>query len=476
MKILSELINDLEIIKIDGDTSKNISSVHFDSRHQEKQSAFVAIKGSSQNGHNFIDEAIRNGATTIVYQEMDQKKLTDITYIRVKDSRIALASLIQNFYDNPSKKLRLVGVTGTNGKTTTVTVLFQLFKILGYPSALFSTIENKINDQTYVSSGTTPDPVTLTSFLNQAVNHGCQYAFMECSSHAIDQKRIAFINFAGAILTNLTHDHLDYHKTMKAYGESKKAFFDALSEDAVAVTNQDEDINDYILSETKAKKYFFSLKNIDMSQSMEGLRFRYDGEIFTTKLIGTFNAYNIVGAYILAKLFGISKHDLIQAIPLVRPPAGRMEIYKSKTNVYGIIDYAHTPDALEQSLNTVREIAPRDAKIITVVGSSGQSDSLKRPLMGKIAYDLSDYIVFSSDNPRNEDPEQILKDMIRDLPSNNDKYVRESNRKKAVDLAYERAAPGDVIFLAGKGHENYQIIGEQKIPYSDREEWKIRAQ
>ncbi|PIQ66585.1 MAG: UDP-N-acetylmuramoyl-L-alanyl-D-glutamate--2,6-diaminopimelate ligase [Candidatus Zambryskibacteria bacterium CG11_big_fil_rev_8_21_14_0_20_42_18] len=471
MKILSELISNLEVVETTGESSLQISSIHFDSKLVEKKSLFVAIKGTSRDGHDFIEEAIKRGATAIVCDQKILKKKPNVTYIRVHDSRIAVALLAQNFYDHPSQKLRLIGVTGTNGKTTTATLLFNLFNSLGYSCALLSTIENKINKKTYPATHTTYEPVALTSFLNEAVSEGCEYAFMECSSHAIDQKRVWGLEFAGAIFTNLTLDHLDYHKTMEAYAKSKKELFDNLSEKSFAVINKDDAWAKYLASQTKAKKYFFSLKETDIKQSLEGLEISWDGETIKSRLIGAFNAYNVVGVYITATLLGIPKEKVLSHIAKLTPPSGRLEFLSSQKGVHAVLDYAHTPDALENVLKTVREITPKGNKIITIVGCGGERDVSKRPIMGKIAFDLSDYTVFSSDNPRSEDPEQILQEMTMGLPSETGRYESESDRAKAIKKAFDYAKAGDIVLLAGKGHEDYQVLKEGKIHFSEKEQW-----
>lgn len=470
MKTSLDLLSDIEILETIGELPPNISSICFDSRLAEKKSIFVAVKGMEADGHVFIDNALARGAIAVVYEKEDINKLPDIVYIRVRDSHAALAKLAQNFYDHPSRKLKLVGVTGTNGKTTTVTLLYKLFRLLGYHTALISTIENKIDEETFPATHTTPNPVTLASFLDQAVARGCAYAFMECSSHAIDQKRVWGLKFAGAIFTNLTHDHLDYHKTIEAYAEAKKQLFDVLPENSFAVANQDDTKSVYILSETKAKKYFFSLKDASLKQSMDGLAIPYDGHIIQTKLIGTFNAYNIIGIYTIAKLLGVPEDKIISTIAQLVPPSGRLEFIKSKTGIYGIVDYAHTPDALENVLGTIREITPRHTRIITVVGCGGDRDKSKRRLMGKISVKLSDYTIFTSDNPRSENPNKILEDIIADLPTPNDKYECQVDRAKAIIIAVGLAKPGDIVLVAGKGHEDYQIIGKEKTHFSDGEE------
>ncbi len=472
MKTLTELVSGLDIVKIDRNRSIKISSIAFDSRLIKKNSLFVAVKGALGDGHKFIDEAIRNGVSVIVYEKKPLKKYPNITYIQVKDSRQALTILANNFYDYPSKKLKLIGVTGTNGKTTTASLLFNLFRNLGYSCALLSTIENKINNQSYPATHTTPDPIALNAFLSQALKKDCKYAFMECSSHAIDQKRIWGLEFTGAIFTNLTQDHLDYHKTMRAYAKAKKTLFDDLPAGSFAVVNQDDPWGEYMVSGTRVKKYFFSLKKKEVRQSLRGIEILWDNKILKSKLIGYFNACNLMGVYVTALLLNISEKKTLAEIKKLDPPSGRLEFLKSKKGVTGILDYAHTPDALEKALKTIRKITPKNNKIITVVGCGGDRDKSKRPIMGQIAYQLSDYVVFSSDNPRNEEPGQILRNVVMNLPPQNNKYECEIDRAKAINIAFKYAKIGDVVLLAGKGHEDYQVLKEGKIHFSEKEIWK----
>ncbi len=469
MKTSLNLFSDIEILETIGELPPQISSICFDSRLAEKKSIFVAVKGTEADGHVFINNALARGAIAVVYEKENLKKLPDIAYIRVRDSHAALAKLAQNFYDHPSRKLKLIGVTGTNGKTTTATLLFKLFKRFGHKSALLSTIENKIDDETFPATLTTPDPIAIASFLYQAVRSGCQYAFMECSSHAIDQKRVIGLEFAGAIFTNLTHDHLDYHKTMTAYASSKKALFDSLPTGSFAVANADDEQSAYILNDTIAEKHFFSLKDADITQTEEGLAIDYDEKIIRTKLFGKFNAYNIIGIYTVAKVLGMNENEILSGIIRLEAPAGRLEFIKSKNGIRGVVDYAHTPDALENVLKTLREVAGSGAKVITVVGCGGDRDRAKRPVMARIACELSDLIILTSDNPRSEEPEKILDNMVAGVPVGK-KFEREPDRTKAIATAVELSNPEDIILIAGKGHEDYQILKGGKIHFSDQEE------
>lgn len=470
MKTLSALLEDTKTLEIIGNKESLINAIHFDSKSVQNQSLFVAYDGVSQDGHNFIEDAITRGAIVIVHEKEILNKNTGIAYVRVKDGRKALATIAQSFYSHPSKRLKLVGVTGTDGKTTTATLLFKLFSALGYPSALMSTIENKISDETFPASHTTPDPVGLASFLDQAANKGSKYAFIECSSHAIDQQRIWGLEFALIIFTNLTHEHLDYHKTIEEYALVKKTLFDSMRVNSFAVANGDDQWAEYMLSETKAEKHFFSLKDKKVTQSLEGIAVSWNGKKIISKLIGTFNSYNILGIYTAAILLGMDEQKTIKEIAKLNPPPGRMEFIWSKDGICGVIDYAHTPNALDNVLRTLRSVMPRKSRIITVTGCTGERDPSKRPIMGKIAYELSDYTVFSSDDPRSEDPLAILKEVTMDLPALSDKFECESDRVKALAKAVSLAKPGDVVLLAGKGHETSQILSTGKIHFSDKEE------
>jgi len=478
MKKISDLIQTADILDINGDSGVDISSVSFDSREVVPKSLFVAIPGNSRDGSVFIQDAIHNGACVIVHENEHTEKIAGITYIRVDDSRMILGKIAQNFYGNPSQKLKLIGVTGTNGKTTTATLLFTLFRSLGYNAALLSTIENKINDEVFETTHTTPDPIKLAEFLSNAVSKGCTHAFMECSSHAIHQKRIFGLHFAGVIFTNLTQDHLDYHKTMNAYAKAKKELFDTLPNTAFTLANKDDPSAEYMLSDTHAKKYFFSIREDNSSdfvckivnQSMEEVIFSVNGDVLHTKLLGLFNTYNVVGIYAAALLLGIPKEQLISTIPLLSPPSGRLEFMKSPSGVYAIVDYAHTPDAVSNILSTLKTLVSNEHKIITVIGCGGDRDTSKRSPMGILSVHSSDFTIFTSDNPRSEDPLKIIEDMTKEIPKNIQNYECLTSRSDAISRAYSLAAPGDIVLVAGKGHEHYQIFSDKMTHFSDKEE------
>ncbi len=475
-RTLKSILSGVNPIKIIGERSIKIDSVYFDSRKAKSGGLFVAIKGTKDDGSRFIDDVIKKGVRVIVHDTPAQNIKPGVTYILVKNSGTALAMIAQNFYDNPSKKLKLVGVTGTNGKTTTATMLFKLFRSLGFKTALLSTIENKINEKSFPATHTTPDPVSLAQFLALAVEKGCTHAFMECSSHAIDQKRIGGLSFAGAIFTNLTLDHLDYHKTLKAYAKAKKTLFDNLSKNAFAIANSDDKFGKYMLRDTKARKLFFSLKKGSdfqgriLSQSLDGSELLINKKEVKTKTSGRFNAYNTLGIFATAKKLGVTQNKIMRSLKTLTPPEGRLQIIKSKKGVYGVIDYAHTPDALSNVLKTLKGILGRNHKIVTVVGCGGDRDKSKRPVMGRIACQLSDYVYFTNDNPRSEHEESILKDITYKLKG--DHFEIESDRAKAISKACKKAKSGDVVLVAGKGHENYQILQDRTVHFSDLEELK----
>ena len=475
-KKISEIVHGLKTLKIIGIKERKISDICFDSRKTKEGSLFVAIKGVNDDGNKFIGDAIKNGSKVIVQEKPVKNIRDDITYILVKNSRSALSKIAQNFYDNPSQKIKLVGVTGTNGKTTTATILYKTFRLLGHSTALISTIENKINDQIFPTIQTTPDPVSLSEFLNLAVANGCQYAFMECSSHAIDQKRIEGLSFAVAIFTNLTHDHLDYHKTLMTYAETKKKLFDNLAKNSFALANADDPKARFMLKNTKAKKYFLSLqkpsnfKGNITSQSLDGLKMKINGKEIKTKMIGKFNAYNILGVLATTKLLNLTEHKVISNLKKLSAPEGRMDFLKSKNGVYGVIDYAHTPDALKSVLKTLTEIKNNEAKIITVVGCGGDRDKTKRPIMGKIACSLSDHVIFTADNSRSESTIDIIRNITVSLKEKNFESIE--NRAEAIKKACKMAKPKDVVLIAGKGHEKYQTANNKTIYFSDMDELK----
>ena len=474
MKLLSDILYKVRLEEIIGSTHSAISSVTFDSRTVKKDSVFVAIKGESSDGHGFIAKAIENGAIGIICEELPKERKAEVTYVKVKNSHEALGFIACNYFDNPSAKLKLVGVTGTNGKTTTVTLLFNLFRSLGYSAGLLSTVQNKINNAIIPATHTTPDALTLNELLHTMVEQGCEYAFMEVSSHAIVQHRVTGISFAGGVFSNITHDHLDYHKTFDEYIKAKKGLFDQLSSDAFALTNVDDKNGKIMLQNCKASKHSYSLKTVAdfkckiIENHLNGLLLNIDNKEVWVKLIGSFNAYNVLAVYATAVLLKQDKTNVLTALSNLNSVEGRFQYFKSKGGVIGIIDYAHTPDALKNVLETIKDIRTGNEQVITLVGCGGDRDTTKRPIMAGIACELSNKIILTSDNPRSEDPEEILNQMQKGVsPVDVKKTLRISDRKEAIRTACTLAKSGDIILIAGKGHEKYQEIKGVKHDFDD---------
>ncbi|MGB5243103.1 MAG: UDP-N-acetylmuramoyl-L-alanyl-D-glutamate--2,6-diaminopimelate ligase [Lutimonas sp.] len=474
MKSLKGILNQVEVDSIKGTTEIIIGQVSFDSRDISKGALYVAQKGLVVDGHLFIDEVISKGAVAIVCEELPSIAKENITYIRVKNSQRALAIIASNFYENPSEKLKLVGVTGTNGKTTVATQLYNLFQLAGKKSGLISTISIKIGQQQFSTTHTTPDSITINKSLAKMVEEGVEFCFIEVSSHGIHQNRTAGLVFEGGIFTNLTHDHLDYHKTFAAYRDVKKRFFDELSKDAFALSNADDKNGMVMLQNTNAKQYTYALKTIAdfkgkiLENQFSGLVLSIDGQELYTKLIGEFNAYNLLAIYGAATLLGLEKIEVMRLISLLKNVDGRFQYTISPKGVIAIVDYAHTPDALKNVLETINSIRTNNEKVITVVGCGGDRDKTKRPKMASIATQLSNQVILTSDNPRTEDPIQILKDMeIGVSPEHFKKYVTITDRLQAIKAACQMAEENDIILVAGKGHETYQIIGKTKIDFDD---------
>lgn len=474
MKLLKDILYKAGLEDVIGNTHLAVEKVCFDSREADKFSAFVAVRGSQTDGHLFISEAIASGSRIIICEEFPEDIDPIITYVRVKDSAHALGVIASNFYDNPSEKLELVGVTGTNGKTTVVTLLFQLFKALGYKCGLISTVGNKVANIDVPSTHTTPDPVQLNSLLADMVEAGCQYAFMEVSSHAVDQKRISGLKFKGALFTNISRDHLDYHKTFDNYIKAKKGFFDMLPSDAFALTNADDIHGEIMLQNTKAKKHSFALRtDADfkakiLENHFQGLNLIVDEREVWTKLIGKFNAYNLLATYAAGVLLEQDKLEVLTMVSNLNPPSGRFQYIQNDDKVIGIVDYAHTPDALKNVLSTIASIKNGNEKVITVVGCGGDRDKGKRPEMAKIACELSDKVILTSDNPRTEVPEQIIKDMQAGVETiHTRKTLAITDRREAIKAATAFAEPGDIILVAGKGHETYQEIHGVRHDFDD---------
>jgi UDP-N-acetylmuramoyl-L-alanyl-D-glutamate--2,6-diaminopimelate ligase len=476
MKLIKKLINDISIIQIIGSTEKQIESICFDTREVMKGSLFVAQKGTKVDGHDYISQAIENGATCIVAERLPEKLDENTTYLQVKSSPKALALLACSFYDNPSRKLKLIGVTGTNGKTTTVTLLYRLFTNLGFKCGLISTVENKIGITTIESTHTTPDAIQINRLLSQMLTQGVEYCFMEASSHAIVQQRIDGLYFTGGIFTNLTHDHLDYHKTFKEYIAAKKLFFDNLPKTAFALSNIDDANGKVMLQNTQSQRKTYSLYSINCDfkakvneDGLDGMNLTIDNENVWFQLVGKFNAYNLLSIYAAAVLLGIDKKEALREMSLLESAEGRFSVLRQE-NLTVIVDYAHTPDALLNVLNTIQEIRKNNQKIITVIGCGGDRDKTKRPEMAKIAYKLSDKVIFTSDNPRTEAPNAIIDDMLAGISTENDSNVFvNADRKQAIKFAITAAQKSDIVLIAGKGHEKYQEINGVKYNFDDIE-------
>jgi UDP-N-acetylmuramoyl-L-alanyl-D-glutamate--2,6-diaminopimelate ligase len=476
MKLLSEILYKARIEEVIGSTHIAISSVTFDSRKVKKDTLFVAIRGTATDGHNFIEKAIEAGAAAIVCEELPASQKENIAYVKVMDSSLALGFIGCNYFDNPSGKLKLVGITGTNGKTTTATLLFNLFRNLGYNVGLLSTVENKINNNIIPATHTTPDALALNELLAAMVEQGCDYAFMEVSSHAVAQHRVAGIQFTGGVFTNITHDHLDYHKTFDEYIKAKKGFFDTLPDSAFAITNKDDRNGMVMLQNTKAKKYTYSLQGVAdfkcriLENHLNGLLLNINNHEMWVKLIGTFNAYNVLAVYAVASLLKQDPTNILTTLSNLSAPEGRFQYVKSNGGVVGIVDYAHTPDALKNVLETIKDIRTGNEQVITVVGCGGDRDAAKRPVMANIACQYSNKVILTSDNPRSEDPEEILNQMQKGIdPVEAKKTLRISDRKEAIRTACSIAKKGDIILIAGKGHEKYQEIEGVKHPFDDLE-------
>jgi UDP-N-acetylmuramoyl-L-alanyl-D-glutamate--2,6-diaminopimelate ligase len=475
---LNTLLSHVQSLQTYGELDKTISELVFDSRKVTKDCLFIAVKGVHNDGHEYIQQAIEQGAVAIVGEVFDEP-VSGVTYIQVSDSATALGWLSSAFYGHPSKQLILVGVTGTNGKTTTATLLHGLFSKLGYKCGLLSTIENKIGTAVLPSYYTTPDPVALNQLLADMVAEGCTYAFMEASSHAIEQQRIAGLQFAGAVFTNITHDHLDYHLSFDNYIRAKKKLFDTLEQQAFALVNQDDKRGLVMLQNTNARKFTYGLKGMAdfkakiLENTLEGLQLELDGSDFHARLSGEFNAYNLLAVYATAILMEQDKTEVLIALSELSPAEGRFEVVADKIrNVTAIVDYAHTPDALEKVLHNIQRLrSGLGGRIITVTGCGGDRDRKKRPDMARICADMSDKVIFTADNPRTETVESILDDMLAGVPQSAEgKVLSIADRRQAIKTACMLAEAGDIILVAGKGHEKYQEINGVKYPFDDKEE------
>jgi UDP-N-acetylmuramoyl-L-alanyl-D-glutamate--2,6-diaminopimelate ligase len=476
MTALQDILNKVNIIDSKGSLSRAINSLQFDSRKVGKDDIFVAVKGTQVDGHRFIESCIEQGASVIVCEDYPESINPDASYIRVADSARALGIMASNFYGNPSSDLKLVGITGTNGKTSTVTMLFNLFGALGYQTGLLSTVSNRIGTKEIKATHTTPDPLQLNALLRQMVDEGCSYCFMEVSSHAIVQHRIAGLEFTGGIFSNITHDHLDFHKTFNEYIRAKKQFFDELSSDAFALTNTDDKNGAVMLQNTAARKRTYGIKSMAdykariIENSFSGLHLEINNKELYVPVVGRFNAYNILAVYATAMELGADEMEVLTELSRIRTAEGRFEYLQSKDGLVAIVDYAHTPDALKNVLNTINDIRGGNEQLITVVGAGGDRDKSKRPEMAFIAAELSNRVILTSDNPRSEDPEQILNDMEAGIPADRKRVtLRISDRREAIRTAVALAQPGDIVLVAGKGHEKYQEINGVRHHFDDKE-------
>ena len=474
MIALKDILYKVTINEVVGSTSVQLSAIDFDSRNIKSGYVFVAIKGSVSDGHEFIDVAVKQGAVAVICESMPEKLADGVTYVEVDNSSKALAFMASNFYDNPSGNLKLVGVTGTNGKTTVASLLYQLFKKAGFKVGLLSTVKIMVDTIEHKATHTTPDSLTINKYLNEMNAAGVEFCFMEVSSHGIHQFRTAGLRFEGGIFTNLTHDHLDYHNTFAEYRDVKKSFFDALPEKAFVLVNVDDKNGLVMIQNTKARKYTYALKGYAnykskiLENQFGGLLLKINDSEVWTRLIGNFNAYNILAIYATAELLGLEKVEILRLISELENVSGRFQYVISSEKITAIVDYAHTPDALKNVLETINSIRTKNEELITVIGCGGDRDKTKRPKMGHIATALSTKVIFTSDNPRSEVPEAILKDIEKGVePQNYKKALTITDRAQAIKTACQMAQPNDIILIAGKGHETYQEIKGERFDFDD---------
>lgn len=474
MMVLKDILYKVTINAVVGSTSITVGKIEFDSRQIEVNDIFVAISGTITDGHNFIEKAIKDGATAIICEVLPDNLQDGVTYIEVVNSNQAMAYMAANFYGHPSENLKLVGVTGTNGKTTVSSLLYQLFKKAGYKVGLLSTVKIMVDNTTYKATHTTPDSLTINRYLKMMNDEGVEFCFMEVSSHGIHQSRTEGLKFEGGIFTNLSHDHLDYHDTFAEYRDVKKRFFDQLPKDAFALTNIDDKNGLVMFQNTAAKKYTYALKNYAdyraqiLENEFSGLLLKLNDSELWTRLIGSFNAYNILAIYGTAELLGLDKVEILRLISELENVAGRFQYFISEGKITAIVDYAHTPDALKNVLQTINDIRTKNEELITVVGCGGNRDKTKRPKMAHIASALSSKVILTSDNPRNEVPETIIEEMEKGVePQNFKKTLSITDRKQAIKTACQMAGPNDIILIAGKGHETYQEIKGERFDFDD---------
>lgn len=474
MKQLKDILYKVHIEAVHGATDITVSKIEFDSRKIELNDVFVAIRGTLSDGHDYIEKALSLGAIAVICEEFPSVIVNGVTYIKVKDSNEALAFLAANYYENPSENIRLVGVTGTNGKTTIASLLYQLFKKAGYKVGLLSTVKIMVDVQEFKATHTTPDSLTINKYLDLMVQEGCEFCFMEVSSHGVHQKRTEALRFEGGVFTNLSHDHLDYHNTFAEYRDVKKSFFDNLPKSAFAITNIDDKNGLVMLQNTKAKKLTYALKSYAdykaqiLENQLSGLLLKINDNEVWVKLIGSFNAYNLLAIYGVAVELGIEKTEALRLLSELESVSGRFQFIVSDSKITAIVDYAHTPDALENVLKTIEDIRTKNEQLITVVGCGGDRDKTKRPIMANIASSMSDKAIFTSDNPRTENPETIIEEMEKGVePQDFKKTVSILDRKQAIKTACQLANPNDIILIAGKGHETYQEINGVRHDFDD---------
>jgi UDP-N-acetylmuramoyl-L-alanyl-D-glutamate--2,6-diaminopimelate ligase len=479
MKQLSEILINVKTLSVKGDSHIAVSDITFDSRKVKAGSLFVAVNGTHANGHDYIPEVIRSGAIAVMCEKLPETIKDGVTYIVVPESSYALGQIASAWYNGPSLKLKLVGITGTNGKTTTVTLLFNLFRELGYHVGLLSTINNQIDDEIIPSTHTTPDALELNNLLSLMVERGCEYCFMEVSSHSIVQNRIAGLQFRGGIFSNITHDHLDFHKTFEEYLKAKKHFFDEMPAESFALTNIDDRNGRVMLQNTKAGKYTYSLQTMAdfkgriIETPLDGIHIEIDGTETWCRLVGQFNAYNLLAVYSVAVLLGEDKFEVLTILSRLGSVEGRFDYLKSPEGIIAIVDYAHTPDALQNVLDTISGLRSGNETLITVVGCGGDRDRTKRPVMARIATRMSDKVIITSDNPRNEEPEDIIKEMLAGIEAEySRKVLAITDRREAIRTACAMSRAGDVILVAGKGHEKYQETKGVKHHFDDKEQLK----
>lgn len=474
MKILKDILYKVPMEAVVGSTAVTVNSIQFDSRRVELNDVFVAIRGLVSDGHQFIQTAVNQGALAVICEELPAKIVNGITYVQVENAQTALAFMAANYYDNPSANLKLVGVTGTNGKTTVATLLYKLFTKAGFKVGLLSTVKVMVAENEFPATHTTPDSLTINDYLHKMNREGVEFCFMEVSSHGIAQKRTAALQFAGGIFTNLSHDHLDYHSSFAEYRDVKKIFFDELPSSAFALVNVDDKNGLVMLQNTRARKYTYALKSYAdynariLENQFGGLLLKLNGHEVWSKLIGNFNAYNLLAIYAVGELLGLETQENLRIISELESVSGRFQYVVTPQKITAIVDYAHTPDALKNVLETINAIRTKNEELITVVGCGGDRDKTKRPIMGNIASALSTKVIFTSDNPRTEDPEKILADVEAGVePQNFKKTMSVVNRRQAIKTACQLAKPNDIILIAGKGHETYQEVNGKRSDFDD---------